>query len=325
MGRLCTPEEIANVALFLASDDSSHVSGPGVENRWWSRRSMNVSPAWEIGFCHGTLLSDRTTCSADDFTAALRAIVDAGVTEVEIYASHVLLAAGVATRMPPPSTPSRTLMDVARSLCDTNLTALAALDDSRIQNIARQIANAGCTVTAVDELLEWAEGPTKRVLDEATVVCSTAAMLGCSLVTAAPPAHLTTEPGRSAAGLAAVADVAAAFGQRIAVESLHGRAVPDLQSVEALVMAANRPNIGYLIDSGHTHFEQDGDLTGPGSRKSRRSDCCWCSSLTAHGRTPPVWWSPVPGEFRGRAKSISTGSFRCYPAEVANQWLRPRS
>jgi sugar phosphate isomerase/epimerase len=120
----------------------------------------------------------------------------------------------------------------------------AELSDRGVAELARRIADSGLSLLDVEVVRLGAPGPDARPLR----LLDVAAGLGARFVLAV--SHYD-DPGRSAAELARLAEAAAGYGLRIALEFMRFTAVPTLASALDVLERTGRADVGVLVDALH--------------------------------------------------------------------------
>ncbi|MBV9661765.1 MAG: TIM barrel protein, partial [Acidimicrobiales bacterium] len=215
---------------------------------------MAIQPA-AVGLCLPTLVADLTRCSEEQFDAMARAASWAGVADVDMFASHLVQ---VARQVDPASLPSASSLSETIGLIRDSIAATGdSLDDGSVGRLAQRLTAAGTQVRAVEVASCWAMGDNEASRREADHLVAVAELLGAPLVVACC-VDPDVEPALAVAGLGALADRAAASGRRVCVEWLPYAGINHFRQVDQLIRAVGRPNVGFLIDAMHWHYQEGG-------------------------------------------------------------------
>lgn len=120
------------------------------------------------------------------------------------------------------------------------------LDERSIADLARQAADSGLSLFDVEVIRLGADEPAVEPLR----LLDFAGRLGARFVLAV--SH-HADPGRSAAELARLAEVAAGYDVRIALEFMRFTAIPTLASALEVLDRAGRADVGVVVDALHLH------------------------------------------------------------------------
>ena len=178
----------------------------------------------ETILCSATLAADVYAVDAAGFRATIDATAEAGFAGAAVMALHHELA--VAEGMTPPE-------------------------------IVAYHRDRGLSTPVVDALLGWTTSDLDAVTEAVVSTLDIAEGLDARFVNAVTLDPELPSIAEAAAGLARAGDLAADRGLSISIEFLPWTGIADLATVLRLIDAADRPNIGLMLDTWHW-FRQPG-------------------------------------------------------------------
>jgi sugar phosphate isomerase/epimerase len=197
-----------------------------------------------VGICLAALVRDHVGCGPEEIERAIRAAAAAGALRISLFAAHAVYAAE------PFGTSLGHSGAMVAELQRATLASEAFLDDGRLELVSGWLRSAGVSVHVVEFATAWAAGDAAAIEAETRALCRVARYFGAPRVVAVC-VEPSFEPARASRGLARAADVAAEHGVTICLEFTAIFGVPDLATAEQLVVAADRENLGYVIDTFH--------------------------------------------------------------------------
>jgi sugar phosphate isomerase/epimerase len=172
----------------------------------------------EIGMNPAAFLTQPMRCDAAEFERVMRACVKAGFRAFSLWTGYVT-EHGIQ--------PTRALID-----------------------------DLGARVRVFEAITRWAEGPGTPI-DEAESQLDVAAAFGADIVLAIMRQPIV-DFGRTTAGFADLCGRAARRGQRVVIEFIPCRAVPDLATAWRIVREAGATNGGLVLDMMHWQYQPGG-------------------------------------------------------------------
>jgi len=144
------------------------------------------------------------------------------------------------------------------SLIRSHLTGSERLiADGSLSREGLRFSSRSQNVRVVEVATRWSGGADEANRVEARILCDVAVALGSSLIVACC-LDAVVDQTMAAAGLQALADIAGEAGCSVCVEWLPYAGISHIREVADLIQAVSRPNVGYLIDSLHWHYQPGG-------------------------------------------------------------------